>query len=246
MLGFISLGVPGLISLGVPGRISLRVPGIILLAAPGFISLHICHLYLCLPKTPSPCNPWSCLVAATAQIGLSEISPATWAAAILSAHDPDQLSLNIRIRTDDEPDESVVANWPDARNTGHQDCDRNPKADSESFLRLLQIPAASRLGAQRSSAASPLNTAEPQSCYLSVPRNGWAALRRGGRGSWLGSRSLFVPVDIGGIGERRGQSSDDDLVDRNFSGTRRLLDAHLDGLRDSKEAKTCMKTQAMD
>jgi hypothetical protein len=31
----------------------------------------MCHLYLCLPKTPSPCNPWSCLVAATAQIGLS-------------------------------------------------------------------------------------------------------------------------------------------------------------------------------
>jgi hypothetical protein len=25
-----------------------------LLGAPGFILLHICHLYLCLPKTPSP------------------------------------------------------------------------------------------------------------------------------------------------------------------------------------------------
>jgi hypothetical protein len=41
----------------------------------------MCHLYLCLPKTPSPCNPWSCLVGATAQIGLSEISLATWAVA---------------------------------------------------------------------------------------------------------------------------------------------------------------------
>ena len=111
-------------------------------------------------------------------------------------------------------------------------------------MRLLHIPATSRLGAQRSSTASPLNTAEPQSCYLSVPRNDWAALRRGGCGSWLGSRSLFVRVEIGRIGERRGQSSDDDLVDRNFSGTRGLLDAHLEGLRDSKEAKTCSRERA--